>query len=155
MKNQPIVEEVPPDMDFKTGPTISSPTGNFTVRKEAGVWYDKWTWASGWPTGSWDMGGTTTSPVSGTTLKTRAQEFLGSATSISPSGSGTSYQIWYQSTRVGHVYVDASAKTAQWYMYQTTYTTTGPLLPTPTDTAPLSFVPGTAVSGTGWVGTDK
>ena len=149
------VDEVPPDMDHKTGPSVTTTTGNFIAKKIGGVMKDVWSWPNGWPTGTWYIGGTTTNPVSDTNpLITSAQQFTGSAGSISPSGSGTSYQIWYQSTRVGHVYVNTTGSTAQWWMYQTTYTTSGPYLPTPTDTAPLELILGTAVSGTGWKGTN-
>lgn len=143
--------EIDPDVDMKTGPSLTNITGNFRATSSGS---DLWTWASGWPSGTWYMYGATTSPVSGTTTTTNAQKFNGSATSIAPTGSGTSYQIWYKGVRIGHVFVSATAGTSQWWMYQTSYTTSGPYYPTPTDSDPLKFVLGTAVTGTGWKGED-
>ncbi len=147
--SEQIQLEITPDFDFKVGPNLTTINGNF---KATSAGSDLWTWASGWPTGTFLIFGTTTSPVSGTTTTTNAQKFNGSAISISPAGTGTSYQVWYRGVRIGHLFISTTGGTAQWWMYQTSYSTSGPYFPTPTDTYPLEFKQGTAVSGTGWKG---
>lgn len=126
---------------------------------------DVWFWN---PTGStptqWYMGSTvSTPPGTSNTFMTPAQQFSGTATSVSPTKSTgqSGYAIYYYpngltggATIVGYVAISAAQGTAQWWMFTSSYTAP-PYLPTPTNAKPLWFKLMTPPSGhTGWKGTN-
>ena len=152
--------ELPPDYNgrgISQTSSFASVTGTFWVTAVTGQGtFDIWQWdPTGTAPGSFYMGSEVTLGQGSNTFSTPAQYFSGNATSITPTNPSGSvgYKIEYQGTLVGYVSVNASAGTAQWWMYHTSYTPSGPYLPNPTNSKPLFFKQHSPTgTGSGWKG---
>ncbi|MEZ4466818.1 MAG: hypothetical protein R3F43_20820 [bacterium] len=156
------MRELPPEYNGRgiaQTSSFSSITGTFWVTTVSGQGtFDVWSWdPNGTAPGSFYMGSEVTLPRSSVDFETNAQQFTGSHTSITPSNpsGNVGYKIEYQGMTIGYVTISPTSGTAQWWMYYTSYTMSGPYLPNPTNSKPLYFKQQSPTPpGQGWKGTD-